>query len=313
MEENFLLKNNKSLFKMKFNFLNFVIFVFLFFIIFGILIFLQNIKAPKDFNTELIFSIESGDSVRSVSKKLEENNFIKSRALFETFVILFGGEKNIKTGAYLFKEKLNVIRIAQRISDGEKGLSPIKTTIPEGYTNEEIANLFKNKLPNFDKENFLSLAQNYQGYLFPDTYFVLYSDDEKIVFDMLRNNFNKKTEKVFDFVIGENRQEKINEYIIMASLIEGEASGDSDREIISGILWKRLAINMPLQVDVAKITYEKKGLPSNPISNPGLKAINASINPKSSPYLYYIHDKNGNTYYARDFKAHRANIEKYLK
>ncbi len=313
MEDNFISENFIQKPKNKFNLLGFLLLGFFVVILFVVFLFLQNIKAPKDFNTELIFSIESGDSVRSVSKKLQENNFIKSRALFETFVILFGGEKDIKTGDYLFKEKLNVIRIAQRISDGEKGLSPIKITIPEGYTNEEIANSFEKKLHNFNRENFLSLAKNYQGYLFPDTYFVLYSDDEEIVFDMMKNNFEKKTEKVFDFVIGENRQEKINEYIVMASLIEGEASGDSDREIISGILWKRLSINMPLQVDVARITYEKRGLPSEPISNPGLKAINASINPKTSPYLYYIHDKNGDTYYARDFKEHRANIEKYLK
>jgi UPF0755 protein len=99
----------------------------------------------------------------------------------------------------------------------------------------------------------------------------------------------------------------------MASLVEEEAKGDEDREYISGILWKRLSINMPLQVDAAPSTYEKRGLPENPITNPGLEAIQAAIHPKNSPYLYYLHDKEGNIHYARNFEEHKANKLKYLK
>lgn len=308
-QENFLSQNNKFEFKKKFNFLKFFSFVFLAVLFIIGFLFIYNIQAPQNFNTELIFSIERGDSVRSISRKLEENNFIKSRMLFETFVILFGGEKNIKVGDYIFKEKLNVIELSRNISLGIKGLSPVKITIPEGYTNEEIASLFENKLRNFNKNNFLNKVRNKQGYLFPDTYFFLTSDNEDVVIESLENNFIKKTKEIFENL----SEDKIKDIIVMASIIEGEASGDDDREIISGILWKRLSINMPLQVDVAPITYKERGLPDNPISNPGLKAISASLNPKTSPYLYYIHDKLGNTHYGRDFKEHRLNIEKYLK
>ena len=70
---------------------------------------------------------------------------------------------------------------------------------------------------------------------------------------------------------------------------------------------------MPLQVDVAPQTYEMKGLPESPIGNPGLEAIKATISPKSSLYLYYLHDKKGVVHYARTFAEHRQNIVKYLK
>jgi UPF0755 protein len=70
---------------------------------------------------------------------------------------------------------------------------------------------------------------------------------------------------------------------------------------------------MPLQVDAMPDTYKNKGLPNSPIGNPGLKAIEAAIHPQTSPYLYYLHDKNGNIYYAKTFTEHEVNIKKYLK
>jgi len=102
----------------------------------------------------------------------------------------------------------------------------------------------------------------------------------------------------------------LEEIIIMASLIEGEAHTQEDREIISGILWKRLKLGLPLQVDASfayvngkttkelttddlKIdspfnTYLYKGLPPTPISNPGLESIKAAIHPLATPYLYFL-------------------------
>ena len=126
----------------------------------------------------------------------------------------------------------------------------------------------------------------------------------------MSDNFEKKiTPSSANYFSGKTEKE----IIIMASIIEREAKGDTDRGIISGILWKRIQIGMPLQVDSAPETYKTKGLPDSPIGNPGLKAIEAAINPQSSSYLYYLHDKDGNIHYAKTFAEHEVNIEKYLK
>jgi UPF0755 protein len=103
------------------------------------------------------------------------------------------------------------------------------------------------------------------------------------------------------------------EIMVMASIVEREAKGNGDRDFISGILWKRLAIGMPLQADAAPVTYKTKGLPENPIANPGIESIKASIYPKNSSYLYYLHDPNGFIHYAKNFKDHVSNKLKYLK
>lgn len=99
----------------------------------------------------------------------------------------------------------------------------------------------------------------------------------------------------------------------MASILEGEAKGKEDIGLISGILWKRISLGMPLQVDVDRSTYEKKGFPVAPLNNPGLMSINASLNPIASKYLYYLHDKNGKVHYATSYEEHKRNINNYLK
>jgi UPF0755 protein len=99
----------------------------------------------------------------------------------------------------------------------------------------------------------------------------------------------------------------------MASILEGEANGNLDAPTISGILWKRISLGMPLQVDVDKKTYREKGLPQNPLNNPGLVSIKAAIKPEKSNYLYYLHDKGGIVHYAVTFEEHKQNINKYLK
>jgi len=224
---------------------------------------------------------------------------------------MYGGEKRLNPGDYLFEHSTPVFEIARRMAKGDRDLAPIKVTIPEGFNLSEVGNAFAFKLSNFNKNNFLAQAIYKEGYLFPDTYFFFSTDTEKQVIKAMSENFEKKIAKIRPEILTSGKNEK--EIIVMASIIEKEAKGDDDRELISGILWKRLSINMPLQVDAALETYKKKGLPENPIANPGLKAINAAINPKSSNYLYYLHDKTGAIYYATSFDDHKRNIAKYLR
>jgi UPF0755 protein len=187
----------------------------------------------------------------------------------------------------------------------------ISFTIPEGFNVNQIGDVFALKLKNFNKVQFLLQTKTLEGYLFPDTYFFLNNMNETDVIKSMRNNFEKKITPLLPAIISSGKTEK--EIIIMASIIEREAKGDADRGVISGILWKRIKIGMPLQVDAAPETYKTKGLPESPIGNPGLEAIKASIYPQSSNYLYYLHDDNGIVHYAKNFSEHQTNIKKYLK
>lgn len=303
MEDITLLKKKENNFILK---LSFYIIGFGLFILFGYFFLL-----PINKNMDVIIHVSPNDSLIEVANELKDNGVIKSSLILRLFIYTFYGDKHIGTGDYMFSKNTNPLAVSIQLLTGRHKISPIKVTIIEGSTNNEIIDLLSNKLNNFNKDSFLSDERVKQGYLFPDTYFFypLTTTDE--IINSLTLNFKKRISSLQNEI--NLSKEDLSDIIIMASIIEKEAKGKEDSFIISGILWKRIKLGMPLQVDIAPITYKELGLPNIPINNPGLLAITSALKPQESTYLYYLHDKNGQIHYATDFKGHRNNIEKYLK
>lgn len=283
----------------------------IFAVCFFILIYIFFLSPPGAFPVGAVIKIEPGMGLHQISYELKKENIIKSRVIFESLSMIFGKETKIQSADYFFEKKLPVWSVAYRISKGKHNMDTISITIPEGLNIKEIGEIFSSKLPNFNKQDFMDETLDLEGYLFPDTYFFFEGAEEGEVVKVMTENFKRKIESLSNEIISSQKTKE--EIIIMASILEDEAKGDQDREMISGILWKRIKIGMPLQVDAWMETYKKKGLPEKPINNPGLLAIEASIHPKSSPYLYYLHDKDGNVHYAKNFTEHINNKNKYLK
>jgi len=288
---------------------------------------------PRDFPVGITFSIESGSGLQKVSEDLLNEKMIRSKVFFQFLVILRGGEKRVLSGDYFFIKKTNVFNIVKRLSRGIFEAAAARITIPEGYSNKEITDVLLLKLKGFDKEKFITLAEDKEGFLFPDTYLFFPTTPEEEVIRVMNNNFNKKIEPLQDEI--NKSGHSLKEIITMASIIEKEAIKENDRQMISGILWKRIQKGIPLQVDAVFMyllgkgtddlslkdlefsspynTYRNKGLPPGSINNPGLSAIKATLNPAKSNYLFYLHDKSGIIHYARTFEEHKRNKAKYLK
>lgn len=287
---------------------------------------------PPTFPKPYQMSIERGQSLFSISKELYDDGAIRSRRLFEMLMLTLGSDKRISHGEYYFDNPVSVIKVAMRITGKDFGVDRAKVTFPEGFTNAQIAARLEKELHEFDSARFLELAKKSEGYLFPDTYIFFPWTTPDVVFNTLRNTFDKKIEPLEKEIA--NSKRSFQDIIIMASLIEKEANGADDREVIAGILWKRIDLGIPLQVDAPFLyiigkeskdltkkdldidspynTYRNKGLTPTPIGNPGLASIKAALNPKDSPYLYYLHDKDGTIYYARTYQEHLQNIKKHL-
>jgi UPF0755 protein len=269
----------------------------------------------------------------ALADNLESQSLIRSPFWFKVFSVLSGGTKGTKSGDYDFSNPQSAIKIAVRISSGEFGLVPVKVTIPEGTSNKEIALLLEKQLQKFNTQKFLELSAGKEGYLFPDTYFFIPNQDPEVVIKTMSDTFSKRLETISGEI--EKSGKSLSDIITMASIIEEEGKNTKDRAIISGILWKRLAKSMPLQVDAPfrysigkdsytltsedlKIdgpynTYTRKGLPPTPITNPGLEAILAAIRPVTTPYYFFLSEKDGTTHYATTYDGHLQNKQMYLK
>lgn len=278
------------------------------------------LDTPIDFPSGAIVEIEKGSSLSAIAEKLEKEGIIKSSFGFKVLAKVSNKSKIIKSGEYLFKDPVFIFGVIARLTQGSFGFGTVKVFVPEGFANDDISNLFS-EFKNFNKEEFLAKAKNFEGYLFPDTYLFLPSADADQIIKEMIDNFFKKAGSVD------------RDIVIIASLIEKEVPKTEDRSLVSGVFWKRLEIGMPLQVDAVfpyitgindvmlddyKIkspynTYLNKGLPPGPISNPGLDAILAAHNPKESPYLFYLSGKDGKTHFAKTYDEHLANKEKYLR
>lgn len=289
--------------------------------------------APETFPTPYQITINSGQTLFSISKELSEDGVIKNRRIFEMLVMTFGDESHISEGEYYFEKPVSVVDVAMRIAGKQFGVAKRKVTFPEGFSNKEMATRLTQTFDSFDAALFLSLAKNQEGYLFPDTYGFFPSTTPDVIVAALRKNFDKKIEKLQPQIASSKRS--LSDIIIMASIIEKEARGENDRELVSGILWNRIDAGIPLQVDAPFIyllgkeskeltradlatkslynTYLHKGLPPTPINNPGIAAIEAALKPEVSSYFYYLHDPDGIIHYAKTYTEHKANIKKYLR
>lgn len=174
-----------------------------------------------------------------------------------------------------------------------------------------------------------------EGYLYPETYFVAYQDfHPKFFLERMLGEFRRN-------VIGEYAGEivdspySLHEIVTMASLVEEETRADEERPIVAGILWKRLREGFRLDVD-ATVRYivdkptdaitlgdlniqspyntrKLGGLPPGPIANPGLKSLEATLQPESSKYYYYLHGKDGKIRYAVSNEEHNINKYRYIR
>lgn len=286
--------------------------------------------SPRDFTPQSV-TVVQGSSIKQIGNVLQEKNIIKSSSLFGLCSRIVARKESVRVGEYSFDSPEPVCRIAYRMSRGIYGSSQIKITIPEGSTNIEIVEIITKKYPTFNSKEFISLAQKNQGQLFPDTYFFFKGFTTEQLLGKLEKTFHEKTDTLFTGV----SEDKKKQILTMASILEREANNPDEAKTISGILWKRIEMGMPLQVDATlkyttgrgsdKLTlddlqkdgpyntYTRTGLPPAPIGNPGIAMIVAAMNPEKSAYLYYLHDARGQIYYAKTHDEHVRNKQKYLK
>lgn len=303
------------------------------------------IEQPNSDSTDKItFEITSGESVDSIVQKLVDQGILKEKwaNYFRIYLKLNDISQRIQAGTYEIPKNLSITEIAETIQQA-RGLD-IWITIPEGLRKDEIADILAKEFTEegniaFNKNDFLAFTmdetfistlgfpytlKNLEGYLYPDKYAFSNTATTQETLKIFIDNFQKKVGIKDSY-----------EDLIIASMVEREGYTSSDRPMIADIIKRRLEEGWLLQIDATLLypekdwkhvitdldkkkdnpynTYKYAGLPPTPICNPGLEAINATRNPQSNNFYFYIHDKDGNVHYAETLTEHNKNVEKYLR
>lgn len=312
----------------------------------------QGIYQPKNRNSTepVIFLVEKGEGSKEIALNLEKEGLVWWGPLFRAYVLIRGTSKSLQAGIYELSPSMNIPEIVDKFVLGNT--IKIKVTIPEGFTLKQIEeeltlelkrNIFFNFRVDDFKNNFQFLndapaGASLEGFLFPDTYLIEPIISEKEIIEVFLKNFDKKFTPYRPALSEKSGAGAVLtpfEIVTMASLIEKEVKTKEDKEIVSGILWKRIKTGIPLQVDATisyitgesttKIskedtqidspynTYKYLGLPKGPICNSGLESILAVLYPKESNYWYYLSTPEGKTIFSRTLEEHNIAKAKYLK
>lgn len=291
------------------------------------------------------FTIEKGDGVKSVSAHLSQNSLIKSVAVFKLYMLISGKVQRLQPGVYELETSMSIPEIADILTAG--GNNEVRITIPEGSTVKDVrellvgAGVWKAEMPfSFPLKPlradypFLTDASLLEGFIFPDTYRINRDATPDDIVRIFLNNFQLKA-----WPLLEGTKDWYST-LVLASILEREVPDFNDRQIVAGILFSRMKIKMPLQVDatisyakcegqlknceVLKVaradtsfsspynTYQRLGWPPTPIANPGQAAIKAALTPKDTPYLYYLSAKTGETIFSKTLEEHNIKRAKYL-
>ena len=321
--------------------------------------------SPVSKSSDIVeFIVKKGEGKEKIVDNLKDAKLIKSK--YATFVyIVLSGKKNLQAGSYEFSRNMSVKDIITSLSTGDVvnvKKDEVRITFKEGDTLKNFVTMVANetnidydgaikKLS--DKAYLKGLIADYwfltdnildediyfplEGYLYPETYnFYKETSIEQVIRKVL-NVTNERLEPIKSKI--ENSKYNIHELLTIASIAEKEANTNSDRVMVTQVIYKRLGLNMALGMDVTsyygvqkemteaitqldlndKNPYNTRvttfiGLPVGPICNPSIGSINAALEPADTDYLYFVADINtGKVYFAKTNEEFNVLVKKYVK
>jgi UPF0755 protein len=294
-------------------------------------------------------SVQAGDALQSTGVIDSSKAFqaVAQSAGFTGCAAGAVGCQGYAAGRYDFVENSQPREALDTLRGGPRRIVPDLTLLlPPGLTLNQIADRV-GKLEGKSAQRFLDVAKSgtvrsryepaeglsLEGLTWPDTYAIGANDTETQILQKIVAQFDTKADAIGAPGSGaSNGGMSPYQSVISASLIEAEAGSKDDAPLISSVIVNRLKAGMPLQIDATLCyakggcppvptdadrkldspynTYKIAGLPPTPIKTVSEVALRAALGPAPVPFLYYVSDKNGKTYYATTLSEHEKNVAK---
>lgn len=279
---------------------------------------------------EFVVTVPSGATTTSIGTILIENDLIQSEMIFKLAAKELAADGKMKAGDYKLSRSMTTDEIINKLVDGDVFVNTFTFTIPEGFEIRQIIDrleaeglidreVFVDELENgVFNYRFLELIEDrnqFEGYLFPDTYEMQVGSSEYEIIDRMLSRFNQVFEDSYYDRLTELGL-SMNDLITLASIVEREAQAKEEFPLVSSVFHNRIQQGMLLQscatvqyvlgerkdrltyadieIDSPYNTYVKSGLPPAPIASPGKLAITSALFPEETDYFYFVVRKDGN-------------------
>jgi UPF0755 protein len=295
---------------------------------------------------EQFVDIPSGSSAPEIGRRLVAAGVVRDALTFRLSLWRTGDANRLRAGEYRFAEPMTPLEVVDQIRRGE--VYERRITFPEGLSIPEMAALFEARgfgtaadfleaagdpapVAAFDP-----LAEDLEGYLFPDTYSLPRGAPAARLLRLMVDRFDVAFPAGLREAVAA-RGLQVREAVVVASLVEKETARDDERPIVAAVYLNRLRIGMPMQGDPTVIyalrkaglyennnlrredlsfdspynTYRYPGLPPGPIAAPGRASLEAVARPADVDYLYFVSRNDGSHEFAATLAEHNRNVRRY--
>jgi len=301
-------------------------------------------RAPyKGYGDKVVLDVPRGRHAGEILDELCGRGVVRSRLSLKLAYAVSGRLSTLKAGKYLFDKPLTPWQVLDKLRRGD--VLYAKLTLPEGLRLDEAARLFEEEglgksalfiramddpapIRDIDPK-----AQNLEGYLFPESYYVDPGTPEQAIVRMLARAFKERwTRHENEAPMGLTARGVVT----LASIVEKETAVPAERPLIAGLFLNRLRIGMPLQSDPTVVyalsvaglyqgrlsredwgypspynTYQHNGLPPGPICSPGRASLEAVLHSSASPYLYFVAKDDGGHAFSATLDEHNRAVARY--
>ncbi len=285
-----------------------------------------------------------GISARQVAAMLRNEGLDIHEGMFLLHARWLGVHRNLRAGVYSFEPGTTKRQLLLRLAG--KDPNYIEFRILEGWTVRQTLSALSDAGLQFDISQHRTahgLAQalgaptvQLEGWLYPDLYVVARKSSASALLQRAVRLQQEFLEKEWARRSADLPLQSAYEALILASIVEKETQYPGDRERVAAVFTNRLKLGMKLQADPTVIyglgekfqgditrmhlrtdtpynTYTRKSLPPTPISNPGLLALKAVMNPAQTRDIFFVARGDGSSEFSETLAQHNAAVDRFIR